>query len=84
MVSLSWVRHVDDDDTCKKQVSRQGLGSLQPPEGLTRDLATILGAGIVPEVVEQALRALRAAADAEGGQDVRVTEYPLGVPAALR
>jgi 3-isopropylmalate dehydrogenase len=45
---------------------------------VTLDLATIPGDGIGPEVVEQALRALRAADDAEGGEEVRVTEYPFG------
>jgi hypothetical protein len=44
--------------------------------GVTLDLATIPGDGVEPEVVEQALCALRTAAHAEGGAEVRVTEYP--------
>jgi isocitrate/isopropylmalate dehydrogenase len=45
---------------------------------VTLDLATIPGDGVEPEVVEQALCALRTAAHAEGGAEVRVTEYPFG------
>lgn len=78
MVSLSWVRYVDGIHTCKKQVSRQDLGSRRQREGVTLDLATIPGDGVEPEVVEQALCALRTAAHAEGGAEVRVTEYPFG------
>jgi len=45
---------------------------------VTLDLATIPGDGIEPEVVEQALCALRTAAHAEGGAEVRITEHPFG------
>jgi hypothetical protein len=46
--------------------------------GVTLDLATIPGDGVEPDVVEQALCALRTTAHAEGGAEVRVTEYPFG------